>query len=182
VIGSKDKIARSSVGYKCDLIIRESKVQHEHVYEYCVGETAIQYQNTKTFEEKELKLPKTMKDMFDDLIIYNKNDHTNLAVFGIQHAGLSLTLLTTDRPTTYITRITHLKEHYIASDVAFFVSIILPLLILIWQVKQRIMKVKNHILSNQTQLNTSNNCDWLQNCLYQNADIAMPPHLLQRNS
>ncbi|KAI7899290.1 uncharacterized protein BX663DRAFT_564104 [Cokeromyces recurvatus] len=48
VIDSEDKIARSSVGYKCNLIIRESKVQHEHAYEYCVGGTAIQYQNTKT--------------------------------------------------------------------------------------------------------------------------------------
>lgn len=138
MIGSKDKIARSSVGYKCDLIIRESKVQHE----YCVSETAIQYQNTKTLEEKGLKLPKTMKDMLDDLIIYNKNDHTNLPVFGIYYVGLSLALLAADRPSTYITRITHLKDHHIASDVAFFGSAILPLLVLIWQVKQPIIKVK----------------------------------------
>jgi hypothetical protein len=175
VIGSKDKIARSSLGYKRDLIIRESKVQHEHAYEYGVGETAIQYQTTKTLEEKGLKLPNSMRDMLDDLIIYNKNDHTNIIVFGFYYAGLSLTLLAADRPSTYITRITHLKDHHIASDVAFFGSTILPLLVLIWQVKQRIIKVKNHILSNQTQLNTSNSSDWLQilSCL---------PHLLQRNS
>lgn len=115
-----------------------------------------------------------MRDMLDDLIIYNKNDHTSLTVFGIYCAGLSLTLLATDWPSTYITRITRLKDHHIASDVAFFGSTILPLLVLIWQVKQQLIKVKNHILSNQAQLNTSNSSDWLQSCLYQNADIVMP--------
>lgn len=174
MIGSKDKIARSSIGYKCDLIIRENKVHHEYAYEYCVGETVIQYQSTNTLEEKGLKLPKAMKDMLDNLIIYNKNDHTNLAVFGIQYAGLSLSLLAADRPSTYITRITHIKDYHIASDVSFFGSTILPLLVLIWQVKQQIIKVKNHILSNQTHLNTSSSSDWLQGCLYKNADIVMP--------
>ncbi|CAO3662599.1 unnamed protein product [Rhizopus microsporus] len=115
-----------------------------------------------------------MKDMLDDLIIYNKDDHTNLTVFGIYYAGLSLTLLAADRPSTYITRITRLKDHHIASNVAFFGSTILPLLVLIWQVKQQIVKVQNHILSNQTQLNTNSSSDWLQSCLYQNADIVMP--------
>ncbi|CAO3698653.1 unnamed protein product [Rhizopus stolonifer] len=106
-----------------------------------------------------------MKDMLDDLIVYNKNDHTNLTVFGIYYAGLSLTLLVADRPSAYITRITHLKDHHIAIDVAFFGSTILPLLVLIWQVKQQIIKIKNNIASNQTQLNTSNSSDWLQSCL-----------------
>lgn len=174
MIGSKDKISRSNVGYKCDLIIRESKVQYEHAYEYYVGETAIEYQNTKTLEEMRLKLSKIMKGMLDGLIIYSKSDYTNLTVFGVDYAGLSLTLSAADRPSTYITKITRLEDHSIASDVAFFGSTILPLLVLIWQVKQQIIKVKNHILSNQTRLNTSNSSDWLQSCLYQNADIVMP--------
>ncbi|KAI8645492.1 hypothetical protein BD408DRAFT_64706 [Parasitella parasitica] len=50
-------------------------------------------------------------------------------------------LLHADRPSMYITRITHLKDHHIASDVASFGSTILPLLVLIWQVKQQIIKV-----------------------------------------
>lgn len=155
VIGSKDKTARSYVGRKCDLIIRESKVKHEYAYEYCVGEAAINYNNTKTLKEKGLKLPKTMKDILDKLIICNKNDHTNLTGLGIYYVGMPLTLSAADRPSTYITIITRLKDHSIGSDGAFFGSTILPLLVLVWQVKQQIIIIKNHVLLNQSQVNTN---------------------------
>lgn len=144
------------------MIIRERKVEHEHAYEYCVGETAIHYHNTKTLEEMGLKMPKTMKDMLDDLIIHNNNDHINLAVFGIYYAGLSTTLFAADRPSAYVTRITRLKDHYISSDVASFGSTILPMLVLTWQVKQHIIKIRGCVLSKQTQPNASNSSHWLR--------------------
>jgi hypothetical protein len=128
----------------------------------------------KILEEKELKLPMAMKDVLDNLIMYNKNDHASLVVFGIQHAGRSLRLLAADRPSSYNTRITHIKDNHITSNAFFFRGNILPLLVLIWKVEQQIIKVKNLILSNQTQPNTSSSSDWLQDCLYKNADIIMP--------
>ena len=111
VIGLKEKVARSYVGYKCGLIVREKKIKHEHIYKYCVGETAVKHQGMKTLEEKGLKFPKTIKDMLNNPVLYNQDDHTNLAVFGIQHANLSMNLLASDRPSAYITRINYIVQH-----------------------------------------------------------------------
>lgn len=63
----------TNIGYKCDLIVRETVADHENSDEYGVGETATNTLNAKTIKEKGLKLPKVMKDMLDKLIISNYN-------------------------------------------------------------------------------------------------------------
>jgi hypothetical protein len=74
-----------------------------------------------------------MKDMLDKLVTSNQSESKNLSVFGIQTAGLSITLLAADKPTPYITRITKFIDLSISSDVSHFIRSILPLIALIWQ-------------------------------------------------
>lgn len=76
-----------------DLIVKEEKAEHEYADEYGVGETAVHNLNTKTIEEKGIKLPKVMKDMLDELVTSNQNESKNLSIFVIQTAALSITLL-----------------------------------------------------------------------------------------
>lgn len=140
-IGSEKKIARSNIGYRCDLIVREKKVEHEYIYEYCVGEAAIQHQTTITLEEKMSILPKILKDMLVNLVLYNEDGLINFAVFGIQY-GLLMNLLATDRPSAHITRINHAAKRHVSSGISLFGQIVLPLLMLVWQIKQQIAKIK----------------------------------------
>jgi hypothetical protein len=77
-----------------------------------------------------------MKDILDKLLISNQNESKDLSVFGIQTAGLSITLLAADRPTPYITRITKIKDLSISNDISHFTRSILPLIVLVWQFKQ----------------------------------------------
>ncbi|RCH79976.1 hypothetical protein CU097_002841, partial [Rhizopus azygosporus] len=174
VIGSKDIITRAFTGYKCDLIVREEKPEHEYADEYGVGETAVHNLNTKTIEEKGIKLPKVMKDMLDKLVTSNQNESKDLSVFGIQTAGLSITLLAADKPTPYITRITKIKDLSISSDVSHFTRSILPLIVLIWQFKQQILKVKNQVFSNQKRNYPKDTSEWLNACLNHDNVVAMP--------
>ncbi|ORE12191.1 hypothetical protein BCV71DRAFT_283612, partial [Rhizopus microsporus] len=51
VIGSKDIITRAFTGYKCDLIVREEKPEHEYADEYGVGETALLTNQLLTLQE-----------------------------------------------------------------------------------------------------------------------------------
>ncbi|KAG1460890.1 hypothetical protein G6F56_005843 [Rhizopus delemar] len=174
VIGPKDIIARAFTGYKCDLIVREEKPEHEYADEYGVGETAVHNLNTKTIEEKGIKLPKVMKDMLDKLVTSNQNESKDLSVFGIQTAGLSITLLAADKPTPYITRITKIKDLSISSDISHFTRSILPLIILIWQFKQQILKVKNQVFSNQKRNYSKDTSEWLNACLNHGNVVVMP--------
>ncbi|KAI8991880.1 hypothetical protein BDF20DRAFT_846936 [Mycotypha africana] len=174
VIGSKDTITRALTGYKCDLIVREEKADHEYADEYAVGETAVHNLSTKTIEEKGIKLPKVMKDMLDKLVISTQNETNNLSVFGIQTAGLSITLLAADRPTSYLTRITKVKDLSIASNVSHFTGSILPLIVLVWQLKQQILKVKNQVCSFQKGNYPKDSSGWLNTCLNHENVIVVP--------
>ncbi|KAI7889881.1 uncharacterized protein EV154DRAFT_268247 [Mucor mucedo] len=174
VIGSKDKIARAFTGYKCDLIVREEKADHEYADEYGVGETAIHHLNTKTIEEKGIKLPKVMKDMLDKLVTSNQNEYQGLSIFGIQTSGLSITLLAADKPTPYITRISKIKDLSVSSDISHFTRSILPLIVLIWQFKQQILKVKKKVSLNQKRNYPKDNSEWLNTCLEYDNVVIMP--------
>lgn len=70
-----------------------------------MGETKATLHNTGKFEERGLKLPKAMKDILDNLVLYNFGDHRDLATFGVQYTDLTMTLLAANRPSAYITRI-----------------------------------------------------------------------------
>lgn len=115
-----------------------------------------------------------MKDMLDKLLTSNQNESKDLSVFGIQTAGLSIALLAADKPTPYITRITKIKDLSISSDVSHFTRSILPLIVLIWQFKQQILKVKNQVFSNQKRNYPKDTSEWLNACLNHDNVVVMP--------
>lgn len=173
VIGSLEKIERTKIGHKCDMIIREKKEKHEYVYEYCVGESKPRYESTSTIEERAIKLPNSMKDMLDALIRYNHDVHDDLAVFGVQHTGLTITFLAADRPSPYITRINHVTSKQISSNISLFGATVLPVVVLVWQIKQQVIMMKSKILASQSN-QARQRSEWLQHCLDPEPQTAIP--------
>ncbi|ORE00755.1 hypothetical protein BCV72DRAFT_339863 [Rhizopus microsporus var. microsporus] len=112
--------------------------------------------------------------MLDKLTTSNQNESKGLSVFGVQTAGLSITLLAADRPTPYITRIIKIKDLSISSDESHFTRSILPLIVLIWQFKQQILKVKEQVLSTQKRNYPKDTSEWLNACLNYD-DVAVMP-------
>ncbi|CEG76937.1 hypothetical protein RMATCC62417_11762 [Rhizopus microsporus] len=154
------------------MIVRERKANHENANEFGASEVGIKYNGTKHIVEGGVKLPKALKDMLDNLILNNSGSYEGLATFELQHSDLNVTLIIVDRPKKYITRIRRLKQMSFPSDVLHFGKQVLPLLVLIWQFKQQILKVQERILSSQS--NDQSNSDWLQLCLLGTATIVTP--------
>ncbi|EIE88781.1 hypothetical protein RO3G_13492 [Rhizopus delemar RA 99-880] len=152
--------SRIRSGYKCDMIVRERKANHEEANEFGAGETGVKSSGTKHIEEGGIKLPKVLKDMLDNLVFNNNGSYESLATFGLRQSGLNITLIITDKPKAYITRITRLKQLSFPSEVRLFGKQVLPLLVLMWQFKQQILKIQQHISCNQD--NNLSNSDWLQ--------------------
>lgn len=46
-----------------------------------------------------------MRDMLDKLVTSSNNNHEGFSVFGIQTAGLTISLFTANRPSRYFTRL-----------------------------------------------------------------------------
>ncbi|KAF1797931.1 hypothetical protein FB192DRAFT_1288958, partial [Mucor lusitanicus] len=172
-IKSLQVIERTKIGHKCDMIIREKKEKHEYVYEYCVGESKPRYESTSTIEERAIKLPNSMKDMLDALIRYNHDVHDDLAVFGVQHTGLTITFLAADRPSPYITRINHVTSKQISSNISLFGATVLPVVVLVWQIKQQVIMMKSKILASQSN-QARQRSEWLQHCLDPEPQTAIP--------
>ncbi|KAI7892566.1 uncharacterized protein EV154DRAFT_418417, partial [Mucor mucedo] len=173
VIGSLKPLERRMIGYKCDFLVRDTTSEHEESLEYGAGEVGIKYEQkgTKLMTEGSVKLPKVLKDMLDQLIIKNK-DYKNIQSFGVVHSGLTMQLITADRPYQYITRITRGKELKIPSDVAKFGDSVLPVLVQVWQLKQHILNVQNKIMSpSNTKHNDSH---WLDDCLTKGDNYIIP--------
>ncbi|RCH79707.1 hypothetical protein CU098_003892 [Rhizopus stolonifer] len=124
------------------LLVRDTAPSHEESLEYGEGEMKIRYEQNgaKSMTEGSLKLFKTLKDMLDHLILKN-NDFRGIKAFGIVHSGLTMQVITADRPHQYITRISRGKELRIPSNVEKFGTEVLPVLVQIWQLKQQILKI-----------------------------------------
>lgn len=155
------------------MIVRERKVDHEEVNEFGVGETGIKWNGTKHIIDGGVKLPKALKDMLDNLVFNNNGSYESLGTLGLQQSGLNMSLIIADKPSLYITRITRLKQLAFPSEVRLFGKQVLPLLVLIWQFKQLILKTQQHILSNQS--STQKNSDWLQTCLLDDTNNTVVP-------
>ncbi|KAI8981451.1 hypothetical protein BDB01DRAFT_870112 [Pilobolus umbonatus] len=99
VNGSVSLMERKHIGYKCGFLIRDSASIHEESLEYGAGEVGIRYEQkgTKAMTEGSVKLPKVLKDMLDHLIQKNK-DFRGMKAFGTIHYGLTMQLMTADRP------------------------------------------------------------------------------------
>ncbi|PHZ16827.1 uncharacterized protein RHIMIDRAFT_289552 [Rhizopus microsporus ATCC 52813] len=85
-------------GYKCHMIVRERKANHENANEFGASEVGIKYNGTKYIVEGGVKLPKALKDMLDNLILNNNGSCEVLITFELQHSGLNVTLMIADRP------------------------------------------------------------------------------------
>ncbi|ORX61741.1 hypothetical protein DM01DRAFT_1332322 [Hesseltinella vesiculosa] len=96
VVGSKERIAAKKRGRKCDLIVRHHAPDHQVPLEYGAGESGRVYDGphgTKLLTESSLKLPKTLKDMLDHLVINNsipQDDIHKLEMVGYVTAGNDL--------------------------------------------------------------------------------------------
>lgn len=95
-------------------------------------------------------------------------------VIEVSIAGLSITLLAADRPTPYITRITKIKDLSISSDASHFTGSILPLIVLVWQFKQQILKMKNQVFFNKERNYPKDTSEWLNTCLNHDNVVIMP--------
>ncbi|CAI2184545.1 6409_t:CDS:2 [Funneliformis geosporum] len=123
------------MGRKGDLIIR-------CMYrEYGCGEASklyTGYNSTKILRERELKMPKMMKDQFDNLCIHmgsKEKKVRKLETIRFIHAGLSVLLLRLDSPARYVSRISRSKMLIILSNISKFCKGVLPAIILAWMAK-----------------------------------------------
>ncbi|CAO3617262.1 unnamed protein product [Mucor fragilis] len=151
----------------------EGYTNHEEANEFDVGEVGVKSSGTKHIVEGGIKVPKVLKDMLDNLASNNNDSYEGLTTFGLQQSGLNMTLITADRPKAYITRSTRLKQLSFPSEVRLFGKQVLPLLVLMWQFKQQILKVQRHMQRNQS--NTPSNSDWLQTCLVDTNNTVVAP-------
>ncbi|KAG0173721.1 hypothetical protein DFQ29_007781, partial [Apophysomyces sp. BC1021] len=64
------------IGRKCDIIIRGVEMEHSKIKEYGAGEVGSLFEisGTKVLREANLKLPKVMRDMLNDLYFITGNN------------------------------------------------------------------------------------------------------------
>ncbi|KAL9555197.1 hypothetical protein MBANPS3_002470 [Mucor bainieri] len=60
------------------------------------------------------------------------------------------TYLAVDRPSPYITRINHIATKQITSNVSLFGATVLPVVVLVWQIKQQVIIMKSKMLASQS--------------------------------
>ncbi|CAI2182259.1 4637_t:CDS:10, partial [Funneliformis geosporum] len=127
---------RKILGRRGDMIIR--KITDE----YGCAEAGRQFEGqngTKLLQEKGLKMPKMMKDMFDQLCRTFDQDEKKtrkLETIGFLHAGLMMTLLRLDSPAGYICRVSRSKPFFIATHIKEFGKKTLPAIALTWKAKK----------------------------------------------
>lgn len=111
VIGSFSNIERKKVRYKYNFLIRNTAPDYKERLEYGAAEVGVRYEQkgTKSLTEGFIRLPKTLKDMFDFLILKNQNDIEGIKVFGIIYSNLTMQSITDDQPHQYITKISRGK-------------------------------------------------------------------------
>lgn len=166
-ISAVEKMQFSKMGRKMDLIFRTCTSSHSIPLEFGASETGKLMEgnhSTKFMEEGFVKLPKTLKDMLDQLIIRSNYDNdimSKLRVVGLVHSGLSSTLLQADRPSRYITRIIRFKTLHVSDDINTFFQTVIPTLCSAIVVRE-IVKESLNLVNSQHE---SDNEDWLDNCL-----------------
>ncbi|CAG8828888.1 4250_t:CDS:10 [Gigaspora margarita] len=119
-VSAVEDMERKKVGRKGDMIIRKS------ANEFGCAEAGQRFEGpngTKLLQERGLKMPKMLKDMFNQLCLSFDQDECKtrkLETIGFLHAGLMATFLRLDSPAGYVCRISRTKSLYIASNVKEF--------------------------------------------------------------
>lgn len=124
---------RKSMGHKCDNVFRTYQVKHSKGLEFGATEAKGNYDNSSDHLKDALyKLPRTLKDMLDDLIETKPELTGSLLTVGFIHSGLANTMLQVDGPTKYITRVTRHKTIEISNSIENFGATILPSMLSAW--------------------------------------------------
>ncbi|CEP18622.1 hypothetical protein [Parasitella parasitica] len=171
-------IYRKKMGSKCDMLFRDAALSNEYVGEYGASETGSKYDGetgTKLLNEGYLKVPKTFKDMLDNLcVLYPDVPFNQLEVVGYVHAGLFSQVLRVDRPTQYMTRVTRLEPSIIRNEVSYFGTSVLPAIYKSYIVREIVQKVQNICYTSNLSANTEDS-SWLLNCVKRNRSDSLIP-------
>lgn len=166
------------------MLFRDAALSNDYAKEYGASETGSKYDGdngTKLLNEGYLKVPKTLKDMLDNLyVLYPDVSFDKLEVIGYVHAGLFCQVLRVDRPTHYITRVTRLEPIAIRSEVSNFGSSVLPAIYKSYIVREILLSVQNNCHTSQHSSNTQDS-SWLIDCLKRNINDSPVPHTSTSN-
>lgn len=163
-------------------MFRDSRFMNEVAREYGASETGSKYDSengTKILNEGYLKVPKTLKDMLDNLCSHYPNvSMEQVETVGYVHAGIFCQVLRVDRPSLYTTRVTRLNPSSISSEVSCFGASVLPALYISYIVREIVLSVQNACnIAAIPPPPSSQDSSWLENCLKRkhNADVVLVP-------
>ncbi|KAI8576492.1 hypothetical protein K450DRAFT_256424 [Umbelopsis ramanniana AG] len=154
IAASTTSMKRQMMGHRADLLIRKLKV------EYACGETGKSYNSendTKLLLERQLKMPKMMKDQLIQLFKLCDNDESavrKLSIAGILHFGLHQTMLLMDCPAGYVCRVLPTPTCKVPTTLNTFPSL-LNVIKLTWKAKALIRQV----IKDVERYNSSNDGD-----------------------
>ncbi|KAG2185102.1 hypothetical protein INT44_001892 [Umbelopsis vinacea] len=143
---STNAMKRQMMGHRADLLIRKLKV------EYACGETGKSYtsdKDTKLLLERDLKMPKMMKDQLVQLFKLCDNDESTtrrLAIPGILHFGLHTLMLVMDCPAGYVCRVLPAPTYSVPTSIKIFPAL-LKVIQLTWKAKALIRDMINEVES-----------------------------------
>ncbi|CAO3661210.1 unnamed protein product [Rhizopus stolonifer] len=130
------------MGHKCDSVFRTYQIKHSKGLEFGAIEAKGNCDDSSDhLKDAFYKLPRTLKDMLDDLIETKPELTGSLQTVGFIHSGLSNTMLQVDRPTEYITRVTKHKIIEISHSIENFGATVLPSMLSAWMCAEIVNQV-----------------------------------------
>ncbi|GAB5594013.1 hypothetical protein Unana1_08913 [Umbelopsis nana] len=143
---STTSMKRQIMGHRADFLIRKLQV------EYACGESGKSYtseKDTKLLLERDLKMPKMMKDQMLQLFKLCDNDESTtreLAIAGILHFGFHATMLVMDCPAGYVCRVLPTPTYKVPTSIKTFPTL-LNVIQLTWKAKALIRDMINEVKS-----------------------------------
>ncbi|RIA79722.1 hypothetical protein C1645_47907 [Glomus cerebriforme] len=175
VVASTSPIKRRAMGRRGDLIIRK---WHSEYGCSEAGKIFDGKNGTKIIKEGGLKMPKMLRDMFNDLCEATEMRECKirkLETVGFIIAGLRISLIRVDLPAGHVCRLSRTRLFEIPTQVSEFGAKVLPTISLVWKAKKI---VKNIIkLMEEEDLSEEQQLETLQNCDYESGLSTPPPRL-----
>ncbi|KAG1455819.1 hypothetical protein G6F55_006853 [Rhizopus delemar] len=167
-------MVRKSMGHKCDSVFRTYQVKHSKGLEFGATEAKGNYDNSSDHLKDALyKLPRTLKDMLDDLIETKPELRGSLQTVGFIHSGLANTMLQVDRPTEYVTRVTRHKTIEISHSIENFGATILLSMLSAWICAEIVNQVFQLFTSSSEEAGEKE-FSWMRNYLEKQKVLPMP--------
>lgn len=178
MVASTGSMKKKAMGRYGDLIIRKWHT------EYGCSEAGKIFEGingTKIIKEGDLKMPKMLKDMFNDLcetMGMMKNKIRKLETVGFIISGLRISLLRLDSPAGHVCRLSRTRLFEMPTQISEFGVKALPIISLVWKakaiVKIVIKLMEEEDLTEEEQLKTLQNCDEIDE-----SSFTTPPSKLQ---